>query len=421
MKEINFKHNNLDFKLIQTNKYKIITGVIYFIRPLKREDFTYYSLLNRLIGSASMKYSTKKAIVNEVYDLYDCSVYMTTRYSYKSANSSFVFSTISDKIVYDYELTKNVINLLMEIMLNPLVENNGFNEKNFQEEKRGLENDIKNLYNNKKKYSFRRLLEIMAPDDIISASNLGDLEILKTITPQSLYDFYLNVLNNSYIRIGIIGDISENEVKEYFNNFKLVSIDDKGEMSPKEITIKETINQVIEKQDIVQAKLLVGFRIDIDYYSNDKIAMLVFNTMFGGMFGSSLFTNIRENKSLSYDISSDIYLSEKILCVSCGVDSKNVDLTSDLIIKELEEYKQGNIDENILINAKNFIINDLNEMSDYPFSTLSYKLKEEIFGSLSIDKTIEEVENITLEDIVDISHKVKLDSIFSLVPGDENE
>lgn len=421
MKEINFKYNNLDFKLIQTDKYKITTGVIFFIRPLEKEDFTYYTLLNRLIGSCSVKYPTKNSIVNKEYELYDCSVYMTTNYAYKSANTSFVFSTISDKIVNNKTLTKDVIQLLHEIMMNPLIEDGGFSQKNFLEEKRGLESDIKNLYNNKKRYSLKRLLETIAPNDIISASSLGDLEVLNKITPQSLYEFYLKILNESYVRIGVIGDITEEEVKDCFSNFNFNSINNKGELYPSEITQKGQVSQVTEKQDIIQAKLLVGFRFNINHNSTDKIKIIVFNSMFGGMFGSSLFMNIRENKSLAYDIASDLYLSKNILYVSCGIDSKNVELTSDLIIKELEQYKQGNIDESLLDNAKNFIINDLNEMSDYPFSTLTYKMREDIYKSESIEETIEIVKKITVKDIIEISNKIILDSIFTLTPGDEND
>ena len=70
-KEINFQLNNIDIQLISTKKYKTITGIISFVRPLEKEHFTYYSLLNRLIGSSSMKYKTKKDISFKMYDLYE--------------------------------------------------------------------------------------------------------------------------------------------------------------------------------------------------------------------------------------------------------------------------------------------------------------------------------------------------------------
>ena len=420
--EINFNFNNIDFKLIKTSKYKTITGIISLIRPLNKEDFTYYSLLNRLIGSSSKNYPSKESLSKKMFELYDCSAYMSTSYSYKSANTFFVFQTVNNKFVDNKNIIKDCIDLLFEIIFNPLLENdNEFNHKNFHEEVKALENDIKNVYNNKKKYSFRKLMEAMAPNDIISTSTLGDLEILKNITPKSLYDFYINILNDSFINIGIIGDIEEENVKEYFNSFKLPSHKKEVSLFPEKVEFKEKVLQVSENQDIVQAKVLMAFRFDIDYNSEYYIPLIVFNAMYGGMFGSSLFMTIREKHSLTYDIGSELMINKKILLVSCGVDNNNVEITSDLVIKELENYKVGNIDNNILKIAKEFLINDLKEMQDFQFSSLSFKLENIISNRPTIEQIMDKVSRTTIEEIIEVSNMIKLDTIFTLKPGDDNE
>ena len=424
LKEIDFKFNNINIKLLQTKQYKTVTGIISFVRPLDEKDFTYYSLLNRLIGSSSKNYPSKESLSNKLFELYDCSAYMTTSYSYKSANTMFVFQTINNKLVSDEnDIIKGCIDILKEIMFNPLLEEDKleFDYKNFNEEVKALENDIKNIYNNKKKYAFRKLMEAMAPNDIISVSTLGNLDVLKTITPKSLYDFYVNIFNDSFINIGVIGDITEEEIKSYFDDLKLNSKHYDVELYPKFVNFKDTVLQVNEKQDIVQAKLLIAFRYDIGYNEKNYIPLIVFNAMFGGMFGSSLFMNIRENHSLTYDIGSELMINKKMLLVSCGVDNKNVEITSDLIIKELESYKQGNIDSNILKVAKEFLINDLKEMQDYQFSILSYKLENIISKRPSVEEIINKINLITIDDIIEVSNMIKLDTIFTLTSGDEYE
>lgn len=419
--EINFNYNNINYKLIYTTQYKKITGIISLVRPLKEEDFTYYSLLNRLIGASSKKYQTKKDIANKMFELYDCSIYMSTNYSYKSANTCFIFQTIDNKYCNDSNIVKKCIDLLKEIMFNPLIENNKFNQKNFNEEVKALENDIKNIYNNKKKYSYRKLVEGIEPNSIISASTLGDLNVLKTITAEKLYSFYQDLLNDSMINVGVIGDISKEEVISYFDDFTLISKSQNTQMYPGKINFKNEVLNLSEKQNIVQAKLLMGFRFDIDYQSNYYIPLIVFNVMFGGMFGSSLFMNIREKHSLTYDIESELIVNKKILLVSCGVDEQNVERTSDLIIKELENYKQGIIDENILNIAKDFIVNDLLEMQDSQLSLLSFKMENLISNRPSIDKLLNSIKLITINDIIEVSKMIKLDTIFTLIPGDDNE
>lgn len=419
--EINFNYNNLNFKLIHTTQYKKITGIISMVKPLQKEDFTYYSLLNRLIGASSKNYQTKKDIANKMFELYDCSIYMSTNYSYKSANTYFVFQTVDSKYCDDSQIIKKCVDLLKEIMFNPLIDNNQFNLKNFNEEVKALENDIKNIYNNKKKYSYRKLIEGIEPNSIISASTLGDLDVLKTITAEKLYSFYQNLLNDSMINIGIIGDITKEEVIFYFSDFSLISKSQNVQLYPNEVKFKDEVLNLSEKQNIVQAKLLMGFRFDIDYQSKYYIPLIVFNVMFGGMFGSSLFMNIREKHSLTYDIESELIVNKKILLVSCGVDEQNVERTSDLIIKELENYKQGNIEENIFQIAKDFITNDLLEMQDSQLSLLSFKMENLISNRPTIKKILETINTITINDIIEVSRMIKLDTIFTLMPGDENE
>lgn len=419
--QINFKHNNINYKLINTNKYKMVTGIVSMARPLKKEDYTYYSLLNRLIGSSSKNYSSKKEIANKMFELYDCSVYMTTNYSYKSANSCFIFQTISKEYCNDKLIVKKCIDLLKEIMFNPLIEDNKFNLKNFNEEVKALENDIKNIYNNKKKYAYKKLLEGIEPNSLISCSMLGDIDVLKTITPEKLYNFYQQVLNESMINVGVIGNITKEEVISYFDDFNLFSKCYNMQLYPKTVSFKDKTLILTEKQDIVQAKLLMGFRYDIDYQSKYYIPLTIFNAMFGGMFGSSLFMNIRERLSLTYDINSELIINKKILLVSCGIDEKNIEIVSDLVIKELENYKQGKIDENLFVIAKDFLINDLLEMQDSQSSILSFELDNLISKRPSLDELLNQINTSKIEDIIEVSKMIKLDTIFSLVPGDNNE
>jgi len=103
------------------------------------------------------------------------------------------------------------------------------------------------------------------------------------------------------------------------------------------------------------------------------------------------------------------------------MDFSMIDKTSDLIIKELENYKQGNIDHYILKVAKEFLINDLKEMQDYQFSILSYKLENIISKRPTIEELIEKINLISIDEIIEVSKMIKLDTIFTLQPGDNNE
>jgi len=148
---------------------------------------------------------------------------------------------------------------------------------------------------------------------------------------------------------------------------------------------------------------------------------LVFDAMFGGIFGSSLFMNIREKHSLAYDISSILSMPKKMLVVTCGVAKKNIEVASDLVIKELENYRNGEIDETLLNNAKSYLINDLKEVEDFPFSLLAYTLETKLSDRPSYKETMEGISKVNIDDIINVSKLIAIDTIFTLVPGDEDE
>ena len=421
-KKITFKHNDIDYLLYKTKRYKSIIINLMFVRPLKKEDITYYTLLNRLIGSTTATYKTKKELSTKMYGLYDASIYLSTNYAYKTAFNSFKFQIINGKLIDDNSLMEEAIALLKDIIFNPNIKNNAFLKKDFDEEKRSLTNDIKNIYNNKRKYAYRRLLEIMAPDDILSASLLGDLNVLNAITPESLYAFYQTMLKESKVLVGVIGDISEEEVIKYIGLLPLKTNNDLDfVLSPNVLKSKAKIQEVKETQEIMQAKLMMGFVYNVNFDDQNYVPLLVFNAMFGGMFSSTLFKVIREENSLAYDISSDVILNKKIMVVSGGIENSNVNRTCDIVIKELEKYKDGIIDEELLKIAKDFLINDIKEMEDSPNALLNYSLEATISKKQDLDDIIKNIQGVTKEDIIKVSNLITLDSIFELLPGDENE
>ena len=171
----------------------------------------------------------------------------------------------------------------------------------------------------------------------------------------------------------------------------------------------------------MQAKLMMGFVYNVNFDDQNYVPLLVFNAMFGGMFSSTLFKVIREENSLAYDISSDVILNKKIMVVSGGIENSNVNRTCDIVIKELEKYKDGIIDEELLKIAKDFLINDIKEMEDSPNALLNYSLEATISKKQDLDDIIKNIQGVTKEDIIKVSNLITLDSIFELLPGDENE
>ena len=70
---------------------------------------------------------------------------------------------------------------------------------------------------------------------------------------------------------------------------------------------------------------------------------------------------------------------------------------------------------------KDYIVNDLKDIDDYPFSSLTFALESRISNRPTFDETIKGIKDVTKKDVINVCNKIKLDTIYVLTPGDENE
>ncbi len=420
-KEIVFQVNNKDIHLIQTKKFKTITAIISYIGEVTRDNILLRVMLGRVMGNTCKKYPTKAALANCIYGLYDAGINVRINTSYKTSFMNFIIGTINNKYTNDNEITKKTFELLYEIMYEPNIIDKGFDPKIFNEEKRLLKDEINNVYNNKARYAYIKLLQHMSKEELISLYDMGIIEELEKITPQQLYKFYQKVIKENQVEIYIMGDITVENVKEYLKPF---AFNDKTvEMnlySNKQVDVTE-VKEKFEYQDVRQAKLVMGFRVNLEIGDNNYVPLMVFNAMFGGMFGSTLFRTVREENSLAYDIYSQILWDSKILIVAAGVDNNKDSMASDIVIKEFEKYKQGEIEENLMKEAKDFLVSDLSEICDSQYSMLYFNFKESLQQKRTVEQLINEIKKVEVEDIIRACNTVFLDTIYVLKAGKEDE
>jgi predicted Zn-dependent peptidase len=118
--------------------------------------------------------------------------------------------------------------------------------------------------------------------------------------------------------------------------------------------------QLMDKAGSVQASIRMGKKI-IGRDHEDYADLLFLNHIFGGYFGSRLMKNIREEKGLSYGISSSLHTMamDSYLVIGADVNSAQVGLTFDEIGKELAELGSEPVGTEELETARNHFIGSL--------------------------------------------------------------
>ena len=402
--------------LITTDKFKTNLISIYIIRPLKKDEVTKNALIPLILRQGSQKYKSSLDIQRKLEDLYGANLSIDVSKKGERQLIRISIEFVNKAFVQEKNLLNKVISILNEIVNNPYTEDNNFSEKYVSQEKENLRKRISSRINDKKTYAVDRCIEEMCKNERFSLYKYGYVQDLEEIDSKDLYNHYKNIIHTSPIEISIIGDISiddaVNEIKNSFS-FKREEIID----IPRENVLKlvQTKNMVNEEMDINQGKLSLGLRTNIPYENKLYEALVLANKILGGGPNSKLFRAVREDESLAYYIYSKSYKYKSIVIITCGIEFENFDRTLDIIKREIEELKKGNFTKEDIEDFKNSTVTAIRSMTDSNYSLLEFYLSQSLTqDDRDIYRIIEDIRNVTKEDIIKAVEKIHLDTIYFL-------
>ncbi len=411
-----FKSFNLH--MIKTDKFKTTNIELIFGRNIKKEEITIENFLSSILTYTTKKYNTKIKFSQEMENLYAAKVFSS---GYRLGNQyiiDFNIRVLADKYGEKGLLNKS-LDFLKEIIYNPNVVDNKFDESSFNVIKNDEKSQIERFKEDSKRYATLKLLEITDNQAPFSYNLKGYIEDLEKIDRENLYLFYKEFIKCDDIDLFIIGNIdfkeTENMIKEKFS-FDVKKAPNVYPMIEWK-KHKNKVKKVIEYDKTNQAKLSISCRLeDLTLYERNYVLVL-YNFIFGGTADSKLFKNIREKYSLCYYATSGANKLDNILLISSGITKENYDKTYSLIKKELENMKKGLFDETDIEKAKNFYLSGLREIEDNPNQIIASYYAIDKLKADDIEKRRKMITKVTKNEIITLANKVFIDSVF-LLGGD---
>ena len=356
--------------------------------------------------------------------LYGASLSTTVEKRGKTHNVKFYLSLANEKFLGNREpLLEEGVELLKEVILNPLIVNGAFKEQVVEVEKRLLKEYIESIYDDKVSYALQKLVENMCKGEVFSTNSIGYVEDLNRINGQTLMSAYQQMLNENQISITVVGDIEHEKVYEIFKDhfdfqhrsINLTVIDSED----KEIN---DIQVIKEEQDIAQGKLNIGYRTHTRIGDEDYLPLLVFNGMFGGYAHSKLFMNVREKASLCYYCASRLDNYKGVMYVYSGIESENYEKAVKIIDEQLKDMIAGNFTDKEIELAKKSLINSKLESMDQASGMMAHEALNKLLKEpLTVEEWVNEVNSVTAEQIVSVAKKIKEDTIFFLTGKEVTE
>ena len=109
------------------------------------------------------------------------------------------------------------------------------------------------------------------------------------------------------------------------------------------------------------------------------------------------------------------------MIIYSGIENGNSNNVIKLIKKTLQNINKGNFDNKLLESSKETLIASIKASTDSPSGIINTYYAKILASSDDFEKRIEQIKNVTKEDIINISKKINIHTIYLLERTEEDE
>lgn len=412
------------FSSITDRKFKHNRMSVNLVVKLDREKVTDRAVIPFILRQGSKNWSDFTALNKKLCELYGASLdagidklgdYQIIALGVIGVDSRFALE--------QEDMVRECAALLADILLEPDITDGKFNEKNTELEKQYLLETIDSEINDKRSYAMMRCKDIMCGDESCSIKKHGYREDALRITPQSAAQAYRELMRTAQIEIMFEGCGDPQPACEIFRE-QFSKIERQPEPLVRCVPKQQhgPIRETVERMDVKQGKLVMGFRVEgMNSYEQMNAERLTV-ALFGGTGNSLLFKNVREKLSLCYYCAARYDRHTGIMMVDSGVEAENAEKARDEILHQLRLMQQGEFEEKDIEETKLFFKTVLKATTDSLGAMDSWYLAQILGESrVSPDEEIELSNRVSREDMIAAANAIKLDTVYMLMPNEEQE
>ena len=410
----------INIHIINADKFKTNLLSVFLTTPIIKENVTKSALLPMVLRRGSKNMPNQEEISKHLEEMYgasfDCGV---DKIGDDQVLKFYIEAVNNDFLPVQEDIFSKTIDSILNIVFNPLIENNAFKKEYIETEKDNLKQIIEGKIDSKAAYAQDRCIEEMYKDKPYGIYKYGYTDYLEEITPENLHGYYKQLISECKIDIFISGKLNDNTVLDLLNkNDNIIKLNSRQAKyiinNGNNLDKKEEPSIVEEHMDINQGKLVMGLNID-DNSEKGKYIGLVYNGILGGLPTSKLFQNVREKASLAYTSGSSYIRQKNNILIKCGIEIENYDKAVEIIKQQIEDMKQGKFDDEDIKNAKTSIVASIKFIPDEQDTLLTYYFGQELSEyKMKYEEYEDRINEVTKDDITDYAKKVSIHTIYFL-------
>lgn len=410
------------FSSITDRKFKHNRMSVNLVINLDRDKVT-----NRAVVPFILRQGTKKCpdftkLNERLCDLYgaslDAGVDKFAEYQIITLGMSGIDNRYA---LHGEDMVSECAGLLAEILFEPNITDGKFDAQETALEKQYLLDTINAEINDKRSYAMTRCKDIMCADEGCSIKKYGYAEKVEQITPESAAEAYEELLRVAQVEILFEGCGDPTAAKEIFRKkFEGIQRTPISVASYCGRNQQGEVKQEVERMDVKQGKLVMGFRVEgVTEYKKmnaERIAV----ALFGGTANSLLFKNVREKMSLCYYCSAGYDRNTGLMMVHSGVEAENIEKTKEAVLQQLQMMQRGEFEDKDITETVMFMKTALKATTDSLGAMDSWYLTQILGGTeVSPDGEIELSSQVTREDVIEAVSCIKLDTVYMLLPKEK--
>lgn len=406
----------------QTDQFKTVNIMIKWKAPLQEETASSRTVLANVLEESNRRYPTQSAMRKALDELYGTVLYTDVSKRSSEHIVSLFAECVNDEYFEGEEIFQELFKLIQAVVFEPKAKDGAFDSNVVAREKRTVRDRIRSIYDDKTRYAQKRMLEIMSPGQPASISAYGTEEAVASITNESLYETYENMLKNDAIDIYVVGDVpEENLVRQMKESLPFGPRKTKKTAPVLQEHSSDEVKTVREQQDMKQGKLHLGFSTPVNFLHPDYNKMQVTNGIFGGFAHSKLFMNVREKESMAYYANSAFASHYGIIYLTAGIDAELEEKAVNLIVEQLKTMQSGEITDLELEQTVALLENSLRSSNDSARSQIEiYDQYKELDEDFSAEQLIGKWKSVTLEEVKEMAETIQLEVVY-LLSGKEGD
>ncbi|MEJ5186245.1 MAG: pitrilysin family protein [Candidatus Geothermincolales bacterium] len=261
-----------------------------------------------------------------------------------------------------------------------------------------------------------------APDDIVhdyfaaalwdshplGRSVLGSESTIRRMGGSDIIPFFQENYCSGNLVVAAAGHVSHEKMIELVDRYLGLPGRD-GRPERRSVPPQPNGKKVVVKRDTEQAHIVLGMP-GLPRNHPDRFALAILDNILGGGMSSRLFQKIREELSLAYSVYSyhSMYRDTGLMAVYAGTSPSNTKRVVQEIQEELRKLAEEGVSDEELSRAKNHIKGSIVLGLEDSGGRMTRLGKSEIYGGeiLSLDRLLERLEGVTVEQVNDLAERL---------------